>query len=179
MNELLTKGVGHTEFKDSPVGRIPVGWEVEKLDNLCDKITDGEHQTPKRAEHGYYLLSARNVKNGYLALKDVDYISQEEYNRLSKRVCPKQNDILISCSGTIGRTALVPKNLKFGMVRSVAILQPKHDLISSHFLVQQIASQHVQLQISKGLSQLAQANLFQGPIKAMKIPLPSLPEQQK
>ena len=31
MQELLTKGIGHTEFKDSPVGRIPKGWEVVKL----------------------------------------------------------------------------------------------------------------------------------------------------
>ncbi len=31
MDELLTKGIGHTEFKDSAVGRIPVGWEVSSL----------------------------------------------------------------------------------------------------------------------------------------------------
>ena len=29
MNELLTRGIGHTEFKDSPVGRIPLSWEVK------------------------------------------------------------------------------------------------------------------------------------------------------
>lgn len=35
MQELLTKGIGHTEFKDSPVGSIPVEWEVERFDSLC------------------------------------------------------------------------------------------------------------------------------------------------
>jgi len=35
MNELLTKGIGHTEFKDSELGRIPKSWEVMKLDQLC------------------------------------------------------------------------------------------------------------------------------------------------
>ncbi len=29
MNELLTKGIGHTEFKDSELGRIPKSWEVK------------------------------------------------------------------------------------------------------------------------------------------------------
>ena len=34
MNELLTKGIGHTEFKDSEFGRIPKSWEVGSLSNL-------------------------------------------------------------------------------------------------------------------------------------------------
>jgi type I restriction enzyme, S subunit len=34
MNELLTKGIGHTEFKDSDLGRIPKSWEVKKLGQL-------------------------------------------------------------------------------------------------------------------------------------------------
>ena len=35
MNDLLTKGIGHTEFKDSELGRIPRSWEVIKLSGLC------------------------------------------------------------------------------------------------------------------------------------------------
>ena len=35
MQELLTKGIGHTEFKDSPVGRIPKGWEVKTLNEVA------------------------------------------------------------------------------------------------------------------------------------------------
>jgi hypothetical protein len=36
MNELLTKGIGHTEFKDSPVGKIPVTMvdEQRKISNI-------------------------------------------------------------------------------------------------------------------------------------------------
>jgi type I restriction enzyme S subunit len=36
MQELLTKGIGHTEFKDSPVGIIPVGWETGLLTNFAE-----------------------------------------------------------------------------------------------------------------------------------------------
>ena len=35
MNELLTKGIGHTEFKESELGRIPKSWDIKKLSNLC------------------------------------------------------------------------------------------------------------------------------------------------
>jgi len=36
MNELLTKGIGHTEFKDSELGRIPKSWEVRTIGESCD-----------------------------------------------------------------------------------------------------------------------------------------------
>ncbi len=35
MQELLTKGIGHTEFKDSPVGRIPVEWDVVSFQDIA------------------------------------------------------------------------------------------------------------------------------------------------
>ena len=184
MQELLTKGIGpggvpHTEFKDSPVGQIPVGWNVVLMDCICKKITDGEHQTPKRSAYGYYLLSARNIRDGYIALDNVDFIDTSEYQRISKRIEPQEGDILISCSGSIGRTAIVPKKLKFSMVRSVAILQPKRDLVDSQYLAHQISSPLIQTQIEKSLSQLAQANLFQAPIKALNVVLPPMTEQLK
>lgn len=185
MQELLTMGVcdengkRHTEFKDSPVGRIPAGWDVVNMDDICNKITDGEHQTPKRTSDGYYLLSARNIRDGYIALNDVDFVPEDEYQRISKRVLPEKGDILISCSGSIGRTAVVPDNLKFSMVRSVAILQPKREVVDSQFLAYQISSTIIQSQIEKSLSQLAQANLFQAPIKALNVVVPPMDEQLK
>jgi type I restriction enzyme, S subunit len=38
MQELLTKGIGHTEFKDSSVGRIPKGWEVKRLGEVAINV---------------------------------------------------------------------------------------------------------------------------------------------
>ena len=46
-NKLLTKGVGHKEFKNSPLGRIPKSWEVKSLSQVCLKIQDGTHFSPR------------------------------------------------------------------------------------------------------------------------------------
>jgi type I restriction enzyme S subunit len=46
MNELLTKGIGHTEFKDSELGRIPKSWEITSLGE-CFNLTSGKPK-PKR-----------------------------------------------------------------------------------------------------------------------------------
>ncbi|WP_052131721.1 restriction endonuclease subunit S [Vibrio coralliilyticus] len=184
MQELLTRGVGvdgkpHTEFKDSPVGRIPKGWDCVLMEAICTKITDGEHQTPKRTTEGYYLLSARNVRDGYIDLTNVDYVEGDEFQRISKRVSPKQGDILISCSGSVGRVAVVPPKLEFSMVRSVAILQLNKDIVDPYFMAVQVAATAIQDQIEKSLSQQAQANLFQGAIKKLVVVVPTMPEQKR
>ncbi|RYU67601.1 restriction endonuclease subunit S [Aliivibrio finisterrensis] len=71
MQELLTRGVGvdekpHTEFKDSPVGRIPKGWEVDKLINLSlYGIKNGTFNDPKKVGKGYKLINVVNMYRGF------------------------------------------------------------------------------------------------------------------
>ena len=101
----------------------PKGWPKQKLGDIAKQITDGEHQTPKRTTHGIKLLSARNVRDGFIDVTDVDYVSQEEHERIKRRCNPEKGDVLISCSGTIGRVATVSTTEPFSLVRSVALIK--------------------------------------------------------
>ena len=48
MNELLTRGIGHTEFKNSPVGRIPESWIVKTtLEEIAKVIQWSDLPRPK------------------------------------------------------------------------------------------------------------------------------------
>ena len=99
-------------YKGTEVGVIPVDWEVRNLSHISRKITDGDHLTPRRAEQGYYLLSARNVLDCRIDLTDVDYVDALEYGRMKQRCGAEEGDLLISCSGHgFGRVAVVPKRL--------------------------------------------------------------------
>ena len=143
------------------------GWSVKTFDKLSYLITDGEHSTPRRIAEGVYLLSARNILNHSLQLEDVDYIDKEEYDRIAKRVVPQEGDVLISCSGTVGRCCSAPADVKFQMVRSVALIRFKED-INHVFAEYMITSDYLQEQIKGSQTVSAQANLFQGKIKALK-----------
>ncbi len=143
------------------------GWEIKTLDELSYLITDGEHITPRRTTDGIYLLSARNILNHSLRLDDVDYIDQEEYDRIAKRVVPKKGDVLISCSGTIGRCCSVPAGITFQMVRSVALIRFKEE-INPVFAEYMITSDYLQAQINGSKTASSQSNLFQGKIRALK-----------
>ena len=153
------------EFGDLKIN--PKKWKIKTFDEMTDLITDGEHATPRRTEEGIFLLSARNIMNHTIKLEDVDYIDQAEYDRISKRIHPKEGDVLISCSGTVGRCCSVPAELKFQMVRSVALLRFKNE-INPIFAEYMITSDYLKEQIDRSKTQSSQANLFQGKIKKLK-----------
>ena len=153
-------------------------WPLKSISELCDIVTDGEHQTPRRVDSGIYLLSARNVKNQELSFDEVDYIDEQEYQRIAKRIEPQENDVLISCSGSVGRTCVVPKGIRFQLVRSVALLRFK-PVVDPLFMSYQMAMPYVQSQIETLKSQTSQANLFQGNIKKIQVIVPSKEEQKQ
>ena len=153
------------EMFGDPV-RNPKGWPVQNFEDISILITDGEHATPRRSEKGIYLLSARNILNHALQLDDVDFIDEEEFSRIARRVIPQEGDVLISCSGSIGRCCVVPANLRFQMVRSAALIRFS-DAINPIYAEWLITSNELQRQIAQSATQSSQANLFQGKIQKL------------
>lgn len=158
---------------------IPSTWKWIRIGELAKKVTDGEHKTPKRVSVycGYYLLSARNVLNGSIRLDDVDYVDADEYEKISTRCNPKMGDVLISCSGSVGRCAVIEDDSNYVMVRSAAMVSPV--LIDSKYLMYAIQSDCVQVQIKERTKQAVQANLFQDAIINLVVPIPPLEEQKR
>ncbi len=156
-------------YVDEKFGKVPKGWEVKKVKDLSIQVTDGEHQTPERSETGYYLLSARNIKNGQLSLDDVDYISEKELKRIQRRCNPQGGDILISCSGTIGNVCIVPDGFVGGMVRSAALVKLNKEKIESQFAELMFQSHFLQNQMKVSVASSVQGNIFQGAIKNLRM----------
>jgi len=143
--DLFRNGVDRESTKSTYLSAIevelPEHWEVKSIGQVSRKVTDGAHLTPDRSDDGYLLLSARNVRNGYLDLSEVDYVPEDEYNRLTERCNPEPGDILMSCSGMgLGRPCVVPEGLEFALVRSAALIKLK-DEVHSEFIEQ--ALQHI------------------------------------
>ncbi|MGI2807330.1 restriction endonuclease subunit S [Vibrio vulnificus] len=165
--------------EDEKPFELPNGWEWRKLQDLCFKITDGEHSTPKRTETGHYLLSARNVTNEGIILGDVDYVPDFEFERIRNRCDPNIGDILISCSGSVGRVALVDRDNAYSMVRSAAMIRPCNINLSKEYLALMLRSPYLQSQMKKRSKQSAQANLFLGAISNLVGVIPPQNEQKK
>jgi type I restriction enzyme S subunit len=181
LEERRAKWAGRGKFKEPSLPDandfyvLPEGWVWASGDQLTSVITDGEHITPRRTPDGVLLLSARNVLNGRLALEDVDYVPEEEYERIARRIEIQAGDVLLSCSGTVGRSCVVPSGLRFTLVRSVAVLRPV--IVLAELMAYILQSPLGQSQIDDRKTQTAQANLFQGKIRQLVFALPPMAEQ--
>ena len=167
------------DISDEIPFEVPSNWTWTRIGAISNKITDGEHNTPKRVStfQGFYLLSARNIQNGYISLNDVDYVDEDEFLRIHKRCNPQKGDVLISCSGSVGRCTVIEDNNKYVMVRSAAMISST--VINTKYLMYVIQSQELQNQIEDSSKQTAQANLFQAAITDLLIPLPPSNEQNR
>ena len=185
MQELLTVGVGidgkpHTEFKDSPVGRIPKGWEVHKFSSACIKITDGEHLSPKYVEGGLPILSAKDIQLYGIDFTGAKFVSKEAHVKMLNRCNPEYGDVLIVSRGaTIGKTTMNNSTKSFALMGSVILLKPNRGICHGPYLSIFIA----QPKIKKNMFQLsgssAQQAIYLKDIKEMQLPLPSMKEQVK
>ena len=105
MNELLTKGIGHTEFKDSELGRIPKSWEVVELTSRCKRVCVGFVGTcePFYRNEGIPLIRTGNLRNGILDLGNTKFVTRE-FHEKEKKSQLNAGDLLIARHGDFGQT---------------------------------------------------------------------------
>lgn len=157
---------------------LPDGWVWSRLDHVATKITDGDHKTPPRIAEGYKLLSAKNIRDGFLDYENCDYISESSYIKSRERCLPEKGDLLIvSVGGTIGRSSLITGDSEFALVRSVAIIKPL--IIEPNFLKIAMDSQLLQSMIHSHKRGGAQPCLYLGEISKFLFPVPPLKEQKR
>ena len=142
MQELLTQGIGHTEFKDSPVGRIPAGWSVIDLGRLLDAIFDCEHKTAPYVEQSpYMVIRTSNVRNGELVFNDMRYTTHDAYDLWTRRAVPQYGDILFTREAPAGESCIVPEGIKICMGQRLVLLRTNKNAVSSDFLSLYLNSQ--------------------------------------
>ena len=180
MNELLTRGIGHTEFKESPVGLIPVEWEVSSLADVSIKIQDGTHFSPKSKGGNYMYLTSKNIKFGKLRLDNMMYISEQEHADIYRRCAVKHGDVLFTKDGAnTGNAALNIIQEEFSMLSSVAFIRCHPSKYSNSFLLQFLLSERTQLEIQYLMSGNAITRMTLEKIKSLRVPVPAISEQHE
>ena len=154
-------------------------WSHETLGELCSLITDGKHGDCGNEDNsGYYFISCKDVKDGRINYEGARQIVHGDFAETHRRTDLKPGDILLTNSGTIGRLAIAPDNDKTSRTtfqKSVAVLKPRHEKISSHFLYYSLAAEKNRLINSAGGA--AQKNLLLGELRRFSIRVPTIAVQ--
>jgi len=151
-------------------------YPVSSLQDMCELITDGTHQTPVYADEGVLFLSAKNVTSGYVDWEKVKYIPHSLHKELHRRLAPKIDDILLAKNGTTGVAALVDRQCTFDIYVSLALLRAKQGVLPA-YLLGAINSPICKKQFNESLKGIGVPNLHLKEIRETKIPYPSLSMQ--
>lgn len=157
--------------------KIPVDpdWPMPRLQEVCDKITDGTHRTPNYTDSGIPFLRVTDITQSNGSKK---FISSEEHAELIKRCKPEVGDVLYSKNGTIGVAKLIDWNWEFSIFVSLALLKPKRDRLDSRYLETFLNSDGALSQATARSKSGTVTNLHLEEINEMQIPLPSLETQR-
>ena len=121
---------------DSQLGPIPKGWEVVTIDDVCGRVTDGSHFSPKSVEDGLPMASSKDMHDWGLNLETCRYISREDFDQLVKNGCkPDKDDVLVTKDGAnyLQHIFVVPKEQQLVLLSSIAILR-SNARINPHLL---------------------------------------------
>jgi len=152
-------------------------WDTKLLKEVCEKITDGTHQTPKYFEEGFIFLSSKNVTSGFIDWDNVKYIDGKQHLEMQKRVSPKKGDILLAKNGTTGVAAMVDRDVVFDIYVSLAWLRSKGDVLPE-FLLVFVNSPVAKKQFNHRLKGIGVPNLHLEEIREVEISYPKSKEAQ-
>jgi len=179
MQRLLTKGIGHTEFKDTEIGRIPVEWEVSSLSKFAS-IYRGASPRPINdpkwfTDKGYigWIRIADVTRSKKYLFQTTQYLSSEG---VSKSRLVDNGKLIMSICGTIGRPIIVktPSCIHDGFI---VFEDTDNHIVDTEFLYYWVL-QHEEYFRSQG-QKGTQANINTGIVGNTIIALPLLLEQQK
>ncbi|MEM3556078.1 MAG: restriction endonuclease subunit S [Candidatus Micrarchaeia archaeon] len=155
MQELLTKGIGHKEFKDTEIGRIPKDWEVVKVGNILS-LEYGKGLPERERISGDYPVVGSNGIVGY-----------------HNKALVKGPGIVVGRKGTIGAVSWIDQD--FWPIDTTYYVKPKISNIFLRWLFYKLTY------LNPAKFHLADVvpGLKRELVHSLKMSLPSLSEQQK
>ena len=171
MQKLLTEGIGHTEFKDSELGRITQSWEVVKFKEIT-KVRQGlqipiSKRKKEKCENCYEYITIQFIKNN----KEVEYIENPQ-----KTVICTENDILMTRTGNTG---IVVTNVKGVFHNNFFLIDFDRNEISKEYLVYYLNSNSIQKEILLRAGATTIPDLNHGDFYSIKFISPPLEEQKQ
>ena len=153
-------------------------WEKVKLGNVCDSISDGDHQAPPKTVSGIPFVTISNINSTHqFDFSDVMYVSEDYYDNLDEKRKARIGDILYTVVGSFGIPVLIKEHKEFVFQRHIAILRPK-SCIDSRFLYYTMLSRDFYKQADAVALGAAQRTVSLTSLRNMEIELPPIETQK-
>lgn len=165
-----------------PTFKINPDWEMVELGYTCKFVRGPFGAALKKdifVEKGFKIYEQKHAINNDFSIGEY-YIRPEKFQEMN-RFEVKSGDLIISCSGTMGKIAIVPQNIERGIINQALLkLTPDYKKIISIYLKLVLETPGIQNKYFQNTSGAAIKNVSSVKyLKSIKIPLPSIEIQKK
>lgn len=190
MQDLLTRGIDENgnlrseethQFKDSPLGRIPVEWEVKTLDNCVQPhapICYGILMPGQGHDDGIPVIKVKDIIGGRIVQNDI-LLTDPKIDAQYKRSRLRAGDLLLTIRGTTGRVAMVPWELDGSNITQDTARVRLREELSNQFFYFLLQTFPLQDQIQLHTLGQAVKGINIGEVKRLFFGLPDEGEQQE
>lgn len=181
MQELFTKGIGHTEFKDSLVGSIPVEWEVVQISELCSDVVDCVNKTAPVVDYKtpYKMIRTTNVRHGRVDTENVRYVARETYETWTRRLQPEKGDLIFTREAPVGECGVLEDSRGVFLGQRTMMYRANRQLTSSRFLMYSLMSNYGKQQLEDFSGGSTVAHMRVPDCNKILIKTPSIEEQNR
>lgn len=155
---------------------LPESWELAVLEKISNFI-DYRGKTPKKTVSGIPLITAKNIRNGFIKNEPQEFISEDDYDSWMTRGIPKFGDILITTEAPLGNVALLHVTEKIALAQRAICIQPFSAHMNS-YIHYALRSPEFQKELTSNSTGTTVSGIKASTLKKLGLPLPSLSEQK-
>ncbi|WP_075593193.1 restriction endonuclease subunit S [Pseudoalteromonas sp. PAB 2.2] len=149
----------------------------KKIKELVDYI-DYRGKTPKKSDSGIPLVTAKNVKKGFVSEEPREFIPAENYLDWMTRGLPKEGDVLFTTEAPLGNAALLGCYDKVVVGQRLIALTAKGEL-TQEYLLYCLLNQFIQDEIYKRSSGSTVKGIRTKELYEIELPVPDIKLQEK
>ncbi len=173
MQRLLTRGIGHKEFKDSPIGKIPEDWQVVKVSEIGEVVTGTTPPTKNKNFWGGEIpfVTPSDFKGRRYVTVTERTVTSEGADKA--KIIPRDS-VMVVCIASVGEVAMASTNCITNQQINSIVCKPDVD---PHYVYYALLFKKDQLKAWAGVTTtpIVKKSLFE----KFPIPLPPPREQRK
>lgn len=169
------------QMKDSGLewlSQLPKHWQVLPMTKYLSDMSDYRGKTPEKTDDGVFLVTARNVRMGYIDYESFqEYVAAEDYDEIMRRGLPKLGDVLFTTEAPLGNIALVDRE-DIALAQRIIRFRMQRDFFDSRFTLYAMLADYFQSQLKSLSTGSTAEGLKASKLSVLRLIAPPVAEQQ-
>ncbi len=157
---------------------LPESWKMVELNQLYNFI-DYRGKTPIKSAGGVFLITASNIRKGYMDYTRKEYISSEEYEARKSRGITRKGDLLFTTEAPMGNAAICDLNECSCGQRIITFQEYEENTANPKLFMYFILSPRFQKHLLDNCTGTTAKGIKADKLKHLILPLPPLAEQKR